>query len=70
LAFKQGGELKISARKGTFIKTPSPITYMHHQDSEFLVYKLFSVLSFLQEHRREGREWKERRERRKERRVS
>jgi hypothetical protein len=33
---------------------------MHHQHSEFLVYKLFSVWSFLQEHRREGREWKER----------
>jgi hypothetical protein len=43
---------------------------MHHQDSEFLVYKLFLVSSFLREHRREGREWKERRERRKERRVS
>jgi hypothetical protein len=26
---------------------------MHHQDSKFLVYKLFSVSSFLQEHRRE-----------------
>jgi hypothetical protein len=43
---------------------------MHHQDSEFLVYKLFSVSSFLQEHRREGRQWKERKERREERRVS
>jgi hypothetical protein len=43
---------------------------MHHQDSEFLVYKLFSISSFLQEYRREGREWKERKERREERRVS
>jgi hypothetical protein len=43
---------------------------MHHQDSEFLVYKLFLVSSFLQEHRREGRQWKERKERREERRVS
>jgi hypothetical protein len=43
---------------------------MHHQHSGFLVYNLFSVSSFLQEHRREGREWKERRERREERRVT
>jgi hypothetical protein len=28
---------------------------MYHQHSEFLVYKLFSVSSFLQEHRRGGR---------------
>jgi hypothetical protein len=38
---------------------------MHHQHSEFLVYKLFSVSSFLQEHRREGREWKERKKERR-----
>jgi hypothetical protein len=29
------------------------------------VYKLLSVLSFLQEHRREGREWKERKKERR-----
>jgi hypothetical protein len=38
---------------------------MHHQHSEFLVYKLFSVSSFLQEHRREEREWKERKKERR-----
>jgi hypothetical protein len=32
---------------------------MHYQHSGFLVYNLFSVSSFLQEHRREGSEWKE-----------